>query len=781
MTGSSSHPRVHKHTNRLVHSTSPYLIQHAHNPVDWFPWGDEAFEQARQRNVPIFLSIGYSTCYWCHVMERESFEDESTARIMNEKFVCIKLDREERPDLDELYMSATVLMRGHGGWPMSVFLEPDTLRPFFCGTYFPKNPHPNMRGPTFTQVLEGMSQAYHTQRTDVREQAEQLAQAVEEHLGSTDLARTALGVETVQEALSRILAMFDKVQGGFGVSPKFPQPVFLEFLLDARDAVDSQTRAAIDHAVRTTLDAMAKGGIHDHLGGGFHRYSVDASWTVPHFEKMLYDQAQLLSVYAQAAIAFDDAWYADVCESLVEYLKREMIDPKGGFFSAQDAEVNGQEGLNYLWTPDEVRAALGNDADFAIKAFGLDEPANFVDPHHPHAQPTWVLRLKARPEQLAHELVISPAAFVERLSQAKAKLLSIRNQRKQPATDTKILTSWNCMMACALETYGRLLNNAEAIALAKSTVQTILTRLQGNQNLLRTARGDKSHTPAFLEDYAWAIRACAAVGLKDKAAQLADSMKSLFSTHSQWFDTRQQQSDVFVRACATHDGANPSGFASAAHALLDTHLVDDAATALASQSVRIAASPAGCVESVRALLRLLRPIETHRDAARRAIVMLTAVAQPTNTTNNTSRSETPDVPDLVHIYASAERVTISQDTPGMLTLVVEVEPHHHVIAAQPWDDATSTNPQLIPFRVDIHNGSGVAVYADYPKGELLAASTDQLPAPRVYTGRLEIPVVLERIGEWNGTPLLTIRYQVCNANTCFAPMMVELDIALDRA
>lgn len=810
--------------NRLAASTSPYLLQHAHNPVDWFPWGDEAFEHARARDVPIFLSIGYSTCYWCHVMERESFEDEATARVMNDNFVCVKLDREERPDLDELYMSATVLMRGHGGWPMSVFLEPDTLRPFFCGTYFPKTPHASMRGPTFKQVLEGMSNAYRTQRQDVREQASQLAQAVEEHVGTAtadDASSTPLNVETVQEALSRVLAMFDTTHGGFGAGggPKFPQPVFLEFLLDARDAVDTDTRTALDHCVKTTLSAMAKGGVHDHLGGGFHRYSVDPAWNVPHFEKMLYDQAQLLSVYAKAAAAYagtpEHAWYKRVCEELVAYLQREMLDKHGvggfgGFFSAQDAEVDGREGLNYLWTPEQVREACGHDeqgrsdAAFALAAFGLDGDANFQDPHHPNDAPTWVLRLANSPHQLARELNMSDAAFNQQLQRVKATLLARRGTRKQPATDTKVLTSWNAMLACALHTYGSLLSDNNATTLAKQTVQTLLARLYTPEGLLRTARGDKAHTNAFLEDYAWIVRACNAVGMHAEAENFVQEMKQLFSTQSdaakstQWFDTRASQRDVFVRACATHDGATPSGFASMVHALLDTGHIEDAGQALMSQSVRVAASPAGCVESVRGLLRILRPVGTQASsdtaAAQRTAAMLANAGTQLQSTPRSAQHGAHNStahPDPVHIFASTERVTVSHDTPATLTLVIDIQPGYHVVAAQPWDEegtqaqrheGTKGLPALIPFRVGVHNGSGVAAYADYPPGQPLAShdTPQSTRPPRVYEGRFEMQVVLERTGDWQGTPLLTVQYQACTNDACMEAMVVELDIAVDR-
>ncbi|VAX41454.1 Uncharacterized protein YyaL, partial [hydrothermal vent metagenome] len=349
-------------TNRLSREMSPYLLQHAHNPVAWWPWGEEAFAEARRRDVPIFLSIGYSTCYWCHVMERESFEHAEIAALLNECFVCIKVDREERPEVDNLYMAATQVSTGRGGWPMSLFLEPEQLRPFYCGMYFPAEAKPGMQGPTFPQLLEGMAGAWAEQREGVVQQAAQIAEAVREHLAGGAGAAGApvpVGSRDVERAVERLLAGFDQVHGGFGAAPKFPQTVYAEFLLDAREQVsEPTTREAIDRVVRASLDAMAIGGIRDHVGGGFHRYATDAAWTVPHFEKMLYDQALLARLFVRAAAVYDDAEYKRVVREILEFVLREMTSTAGGFFSAQDAEVDGREGLNYLWTPTQIAEVL---------------------------------------------------------------------------------------------------------------------------------------------------------------------------------------------------------------------------------------------------------------------------------------------------------------------------------------------------------------------------------------------------------------------------------------
>jgi uncharacterized protein YyaL (SSP411 family) len=445
--------------------------------VDWRPWGEEAFLEARRRGVPIFLSVGYSTCYWCHVMERESFESEAIARLMNERFVCVKVDREERPDVDDLYMAATQIMTGRGGWPMSCFLEPDTLRPFWCGTYFPPSPRHGMPG--FPQILEGLSSAWRDKRGEIVEQAEHVAAAVSEQLAAAR-APAGVGLEHVSQAARALLTSFDRVNGGFGGAPKFPQPVFLELLLDVRDSAgDDATRDAVDQAVRLTLDRMACGGINDHVGGGFHRYSVDATWTVPHFEKMLYDNAQLAAVYARAGATYDDAFYREVAGRTLDYVQREMTGPEGELYSAEDAEVDGREGGNYVWQPDEVRAALGtDDAALAIKVYGLEGGPNFRDPHHAESPPAYVLRLSGRPEKVAAELGVTVEALRERMGRIDARLYEVRARRPQPRLDDKVLTAWSGLMIGALARAGLALKRREHVEAAARAADFVFTRMR---------------------------------------------------------------------------------------------------------------------------------------------------------------------------------------------------------------------------------------------------------------------------------------------------------------
>ncbi|MEZ6317797.1 MAG: thioredoxin domain-containing protein [Phycisphaerales bacterium] len=766
--------RAPEHTNQLAAETSPYLLQHAHNPVDWRPWGPAAFAAARERDVPIFLSIGYSTCYWCHVMERESFEHAPTAELMNERFVCIKVDREERPDVDEIYMAATVTMTGHGGWPMSCFLEPRTLKPYWCGTYFPRDPRPGM--PTFRQVLAGMSDAWRAQRDDVLAQADQVAGAVRDQLGRAR-EPVPIGRGHVEQAAQLLLASFDRNHGGFGGAPKFPQPVFLEFLLETRAGADDDTRAAIDAAVRTTLDQMLIGGVHDQVGAGFHRYAVDATWTVPHFEKMLYDNAQLLALYARASVVYDDGQYRRVARRTADYVLREMTSADGSFFSAQDAEVDGREGLNYLWAPEEMRASLdASDADFAIGVYNLDRPPNFRDPHHPDDQPKHVLRLDRRPDELAERLGMDADAFVRRLDEVNAKLLEARNVRKQPHLDDKALAGWNGLMIAALAQAADALAEPRYAAAADSAATFIFERMHEGDTLLRSARGGATKTPAFLEDSAFLIagllslhRSTHAPGDRlARALELVDRATEAFGDGiGGFFDTRPDQADLFVRTRSTHDGAIPAGVGvmlgnliDLADATGDDAWLAHAAACLRSVSGAIADNPVGSVNSTRHLLRMMRLgdrgaglIEFTRDRA----PALTGSAR------------------VVEVLADTERVVVRAGEPAELHLALRIQPGHHIVAA----DACEADASLIPLRVGLVRGQGVAVYADYPSGDPYGVAG--VGTINVHTGSIEFRVALEHapgIGASPGEPVLGVTFQACTDDACLQPTTVALGVEI---
>lgn len=778
-----------RHTNRLARESSPYLLQHAHNPVDWFAWGDEAFAEARRRDVPIFLSIGYSTCYWCHVMERESFHNEEIAAILNSGFVCIKVDREERPAIDELYMAATTITTGHGGWPMSVFLEPKSLRPFYCGTYFPGREMPGLQGrPTFPALLNAITNLWKNKRAEVEAQSQQIANAVAEQVADDPKsAGASLGQEQVADAVAVLLRIFDPVDGGFSRAPKFPQPVFLEFLLDARRVVDEETRKAIDRVVRLTLDKMACGGIFDQVGGGFHRYSVDAHWIVPHFEKMLYDQAQLSRVYTRASRVFGDSFYAKIARRTLDFVLRELTNSRGAFISAIDAEVDAREGLNYLWQPADIDAALGSDMDaaFARDVYGLDAGANFKDPHHPQDPARSVLHVSARPEQVADRMGIAPTEFAARLDAINARLLAHRGTRRQPHTDDKVLASWNGLTIAAFADAGVTLGEARYVEAAATAAEFVWREMRvENRGLTRAWRDGPGRAPGVLEDYACMIEGCAALARAnaEKRTEYSARANALLAIIEADFaepggavlDAPRDSGDLFVRLRSSHDGATPSALSVLLHALIDleetegkgTHAAR-ARTLLASIADRIAASPVSAINSTRALLRLLLRGEVPKAGER------PDVRGEVPSTRALSRHAHPDFTP-VEIYAGVDRVVISKEVPASLTLFVRIAPGYHVIAAEPGTDV----PGMFPFRVGIVHGSGVSAYADYPEGT--AFGVPGAGAVRVNEGEFELPVAIELDGEFGGTPLLSVAYQACNNCECLEPRTVEIDVAIDR-
>ena len=453
---SDNRPHEQHQPNRLINETSPYLLQHAYNPVDWYAWGPEALRQARELDKPILLSIGYSACHWCHVMERESFEDEATARLMNDLFVNIKVDREERPDLDSIYMQAVQALTQHGGWPMTVFLTPDG-EPFYGGTYFPPVDRYGM--PSFQRVLQSVAQAYRERRDAVDRTAQQLTtllrrSAVEVRPPDDDAALPTATV--LNQATQTLGAAFDTRYGGFGSAPKFPQPMNLDLLLRRSQL---PANAHLLPLVEKTLESMARGGIYDHLGGGFHRYSTDAQWLVPHFEKMLYDNAQLVCVYLHAYQLTGKELYRQVVEEVLAYVEREMTDPAGGFYSTQDADSEGEEGLFFVWTPDEIRQALpstgsgsgtGDEARLLELYYDVTPDGNFEGKN--------ILHVPRDEDVVAHLAGVSVEQLRETLARARQRLWAVREQRIKPDRDEKVLTSWNGLMLRAFAEAGAVLD-----------------------------------------------------------------------------------------------------------------------------------------------------------------------------------------------------------------------------------------------------------------------------------------------------------------------------------
>jgi uncharacterized protein YyaL (SSP411 family) len=554
-------------TNALASETSPYLRQHAENPVDWLPWGEQALQRAVAEDKPLLVSIGYSSCHWCHVMERESFEDERTAALMNEEFVCVKVDREERPDVDALYMEAVQNMTGRGGWPLNVFLTPEQL-PFYGGTYFPPEPRHGM--PAWTQVLQAIAESWSEQSEQIRAGGEQLRERLS---GGAQLTPRdePITVATLDAAVERLRESFDAHEGGFGGAPKFPQASVLEFLLLRGER----------EMTLATLRAMAGGGIHDQLGGGFSRYSVDRFWTVPHFEKMLYDNALLARAYLHGWQAFGEHRLLDVCLDTLAWALREMRGPEGGFYSALDADSEGVEGRFYVWTTSELRQLLGEDAGAAIDWFGASEHGNFEDPHHP--QPGLNVLQDREHDRFAAEL---DGATRERI---RATLLAARDLRVRPGLDDKRLTSWNALMICALAEAGAALSEEsidgidpglgeQLLDAARTCAEFVLRDLRDERGrLLRTYNDGSAKIDAYLEDHAFLLEAMLVLFETtceerwfEQAIALADELIARFADPQLggFFSTAIDQEALIARRKDLEDTPIPAGASSAAVGLL---------------------------------------------------------------------------------------------------------------------------------------------------------------------------------------------------------------------
>jgi uncharacterized protein YyaL (SSP411 family) len=551
--------------NALAQESSPYLRQHAENPVDWLAWGPAAFERARAEDRPLLVSIGYSACHWCHVMERESFEDATTARVMNESFVCVKVDREERPDVDAIYMEAVQGMTGHGGWPLNVFLTPEQL-PFYGGTYFPPEPRHGM--PAWTQVLQAIAESWEQNREEIRAGGERLRERLS---GGARLEPSSErpSERLLEQAVARLAESFDARHGGFGRAPKFPQTPVLELLLARGERAMSLA----------SLHAMADGGIHDQIGGGFARYSVDAAWTVPHFEKMLYDNALLARAYLHAWQATGDAHLLAVCTDTLDWALREMRGPEGGFYSALDADSEGVEGRFYVWSVAQLRATLGPDADAAIAWLGATEQGNFSDPHDPGTQG----------EALGAGLNVlqahGPDPGPEARERIRARLLAAREQRVRPGLDDKRLTSWNALMICALADAGGALGGANGaidgkryLDAAIACAEFVLGELRDERGrLLRTFNDGQAKLDGYLEDHALLLEALIALfeatcqeRWLHEAVALAQAMIARFADteHGGFFSTAADAEALITRRKDLEDSPIPSGSSSAAAGLL---------------------------------------------------------------------------------------------------------------------------------------------------------------------------------------------------------------------
>ena len=569
--------------NRLAEETSLYLLQHKDNPVDWYPWGEEAFDAARERDLPVLLSVGYSSCHWCHVMERESFENPVIAAMMNESFISIKVDREERPDVDSVYMTAVQAMTGHGGWPMTVFLTADGA-PFYGGTYFP----PEDRGglPSFPRVLETMADVFRNRRADVLTSGRQLVDRINQTFAS------ARGVEPLTDSILRasfdqLTNQFDDRSGGFGLQPKFPQPQTLEFLL--RFYHRTGTPLALE-MLELTLDKMAAGGMYDQIGGGFHRYSTDAFWLIPHFEKMLYDNALLARLYTHAYQSTRNPAYAKVAQGILDYVLREMRHPNGGFYAAQDADSEGVEGKFFFWRPEQLVRVLGDDAALVLADyFGVSKEGNF--------EGMTVLNVPNPPAEVAARHSMSPDDLDALIESASDILLEERSQRIPPLTDTKVITSWNGLMMAAMAEAGAALDREDYLQAARDNASFILERMTPDGRLRRTDGDSPNGAQGFLDDYSHLIDGLLALHAADgdlrwliEAEKLTRQAVALFwdPLQSRFYDTGSDQENLIIRPRDVTDNALPSGHSMMTGVLIRLSIItgDGDLRTMASDSLR---------------------------------------------------------------------------------------------------------------------------------------------------------------------------------------------------
>jgi len=758
--------------NRLAGETSPYLLQHAHNPVDWHPWGPEAFAKAKAEGKPIFLSVGYSACYWCHVMERECFEDAAIARQLNAGFVCIKVDREERPDVDQVYMAALQAF-GRGGWPMSMFLTPEG-KPFFGGTYF--GPRDREGVPGFPAVLTAVADAWRDKRDVLLKDADNLTDRVRRETAGLDAARRApLTRAMVAAGLAGLAEQFDPEYGGFNFDPerpnrpKFPEAPNLAFLLDQarRDAKpEGKGRPPLDMAL-TTLDHLARGGIRDHLAGGYHRYSVDRTWTVPHFEKMLPDNAQLASVFVRAYETTKDPRWRREAEATFAFVARSLTGPEGGFYSSLDAEADGEEGKTYAWTRNEARRVLGANGDFDDFAvvYGLDGEHTFEGNRY-------VLRLPTPPEEQAKALHTTPEALDARLAPLRAKLLAARDRRPQPRLDDKVLTAWNGLMIAAYADGYRVLKDDAYRRAAGRAADFLLANLTTpNGRLLRTYRAGRAKLPAYLEDYAFLVhgllRLHAATGdasRLDQARKLADRMIADFADDERggFFYTADDHESLLARTKDPADNALPAGNGVALRDLIalgrltgESRYLDVAGKALDAFSPALARHPAD-------LPTMLVALDDYLDARPEA---------------SPSPRPADGLPPAGVASAHAAVATGAEIAPGRefdVVIDLAIKDGWHVYANPVHSEG------LKPTAVTLADDHPLRlIRVEYPAGVARSLAPGRDDKVDIYEGKVAMKArirVADDAQAGNAMLNLRVRYQACNDRACLAPASLEVPL-----
>jgi uncharacterized protein YyaL (SSP411 family) len=709
--------------NRLARETSPYLLQHAHNPVDWYPWGEEAFAAARAQNKPIFLSVGYSTCYWCHVMERQSFENEQIAAEMNKRFINIKVDREERPDVDALYMNAVQVLTGQGGWPMSVFLTPN-LKPFYGGTYFPPTDGHGRIG--FPRLLMALDDAWKNRHDEAARSSEEILEMLKK-MAEPPAARSNITIDAklLGDLLNRSTDDFDPVNGGFGSAPKFPRQTLLELILQAQHFAPNP--AQLEQALHT-LDKLSLGGIRDHLGGAFHRYSTDNHWLVPHFEIMLYDNAMLAWCYAEAFAQTKNEHYARVARGILDFVLREMTSPDGAFYTAFDAEVDAHEGLSYLWTAEEIADVLGaNDAELFNRVYGVAEGPNFADPHYGHGAPDKNILFLSEQLDPATEAKVAPM---------RQKLYEKRRTRKQPLLDTKIITSWNGLMIRAMAHAGKILDEPIYLAAAQKSADYLLkVHRAPDGSLHRTSRDNIAKGNAFLDDYALLAHGLLALDRRDDAVQISDTMLNLFHDPKKggFYFTAIGDPNMLLRQKTASDTPLPSGNAIAAMVMLELNKPDIARDTISVFAGQLERFGEGMSSLVTAALRYVYIHGSVRVAG--------GIATPSNRT----------------VAMSAE-----WESPNLLNAIVNIAPGFHI-------NAHEAALGLTPTRLSV---DGAIIEYPPPKAESFPFADEPIP---IYDGKVKFAVRFARPVLQRSVKLL-LTYQACDATSCRAPETIELTV-----
>ena len=751
MSASSESFELPRFTNRLANEKSPYLLQHAHNPVDWYPWGPEAFDRARAENKPVFLSVGYSACHWCHVMERESFENDAIAQVINAHFVAVKVDREERPDVDEVYMTAVQMMTGHGGWPMSMFLLPDG-RPFYGGTYFPPESRGNHIG--FRSLLEQLSDAYHHRRAEVEQIADSMATELQTATRQRPVAAPASGTLSpsalLRGAVADLAERFDAANGGFGGAPKFPPHHALRLLCEALRRGDNNAQPLLT----TTLDRMALGGIYDHFGGGFHRYATDAVWLVPHFEKMLYDNALLARVYADAFTVTGNNAYARIARETCDWVLRDLADAGGGFHAALDADSEGVEGKYYVWTPRETAAVLGAaPAALFDTQYHLAPEGNFADEASGH------LTGASIPYRgLGESGLALPAALDAPTMAAREALLAQRYGRIPPGKDDKVITAWNGLMIGALAFAGRVLDEERYTAAARRAADFCLTVLRPDKETLlrRYAKGEAAF-PAYLDDHAFL-----ADGLLDlydatgdasfltEARSLMDVLLRRFwdAEDSGFFYTGAGHESLIATTKDLFDGALPSANGVAARVL-----------------VRLGNLPDGAAYAERGQQMLHAFFGLMARAPQGTPTLILAAQEGL-------RESFP--PALVSLHTEPNTLTIERGTRSRAVFILTVAPGYHVNASEPRDET------LLPTQATMTTNLSAAVGPiQYPSAQEWQG--DDGTWLSVYRGSVPFVVPIDvpieaKPGTYRLT--LTVRYQACSETECLAPAETTASAAI---